>query len=110
MKNKYIWIAVATFVILALVFEIFIVIPGQKLAFEKEKEMSLKIQRIIAEGDYADCKQSAFSDYDFSWKSACKSRKLGEDCMLPTNQAQVLDKTLAEAKSDCLEVYKLNSK
>ena len=62
---------------------------------EKEKERNIGL-----------CLDSAYESYRTRWESACKKLKLGEDCRLPSYEADAYDSDLKQNEEMCIKRFK----
>jgi len=56
-----------------------------------------------------ECIKQAEEDYYNVWNHTCKSRGLKEDCSLPLNVANSIEKDLQNNKKICIEKFKNNA-
>ena len=56
-----------------------------------------------------ECMNDAYDSYCSDWNSNCKSRGLKDNCLLPLNIANSLEKELQNNKKLCIEKFKTNA-
>jgi hypothetical protein len=85
-----------------------IFLPSQeKIKIEKaeQKESERKTKEDQRQLDLDQCLLNAEIDYIDHWNKNCKGRRLKNDCSLPLNLADSINKILKENKEDCFKKY-----
>lgn len=91
-----------TILVITLIFlnNIFVTEPKKQQVIKEFKIETLK-------DSYTQCIEKEWKTYNSTWENNCLVKGLGENCVLPLYNSNLIEKTFKENKENCLEIYKL---
>lgn len=102
-KNKIGIIATIILIILVTLVILNNIFVEQPKRLQASKDIRIGLLKDI----YQECNANAYQVYNATWENNCAVKNLGENCLLPMSNVNVIENTYKENKDNCLEVYKL---
>ena len=102
--KKNITITSAIFIVLLVTL---LILNNMFVTEPKRLQTSKEIKIDILKDVYKQCNAIAYQTYNNTWENNCSLKGLGENCLLPMVNVNIIENSYKENKDSCLEIYKL---